>query len=541
LNNPPNYKGEIMNTLYRIMQRNLLATIAVAVFLASPCLVHAQPMGEKMAHRLPHIRSGEFPVGRGAPQLGGGGDSGNWSPVLTTPPQIAAGIALLLTDGSVMVQDLSTLGNTWWKLTPDQTGSYVQGTWTQLASMPDGYAPLYFASAVLPDGRVIVEGGQYQTFVPLWQTRGAIYDPTLDTWTSVAPPEGWSTIGDALSAVLADGRFILGNCCSLEMAILDPVNLTWTATGTGKADNTFNGEGWTLLWNGDLLTVDTNNFVDLMHSELFHPATGQWTSGGSTVVKLADFNADGSGSFTIGSAVLRPDGTVFAAGALGQNAIYDSKKKSWSVGPSFPILEGEGQLDQAEGPAALLPNGNVLLAVSAGLFNTPAHFYEFNGRSLNAVATPASAVNDSSYNINLLLLPTGEVLETHFSNNVEIYTPTGRAKEAWRPSVDRSFPVRLQAGRTYSFSGKQLHGLSQAVAYGAGVQAATNYPIVRITNRATGHVFYARTHSFSNYSIAPAALSSAKLDVPANIETGFSDLVVIANGIASEAIHISVY
>jgi hypothetical protein len=143
--------------------------------------------------------------------------------------------------------------------------------------------------------------------------------------------------------------------------------------------------------------------------------------------------------------------------------------------------------------------------------------------------------------INLLVLPTGEIFETDFSADIEVYTPTGRAKEAWRPTIARPFPVRLQAGGTYSFSGKQLHGLSQAVAYGDDAQAATNYPIVRITNRATGHVFYARTHSFSNYSIAPAALSSAKLDVPANIETGFSDLVVIANGIASEAIHISVY
>jgi hypothetical protein len=439
-----------------------------------------------------------------------------------------------------MVKDLSTFGNGWWKLTPDQTGSYVLGTWTQLAPMPNGYAPLYFASAVLPDGRVIVEGGEYQNFFPNWQARGAIYDPKLDQWSSVAPPTGWTTIGDAQSAVLADGRFVLANCCTKEMAILDPVNLTWTATGRGKAGYMFDEEGWTLLWNGDLLTVDTNNFSDLTHSELFHPATAQWTSAGSTIVNLADVNPDTTGSWEIGAAMLRPDGTVFVAGALGQNAIYNSLKKSWSVGPSFPILAGEGQLDQADGPAALLPNGNVLLAVSAGLFNTPAHFYEFNGRSLNAVATPADAIYDSSYNINLLVLPTGEILETDFSADIEVYTPTGRAKEAWRPTVESSTINRLQAGRTYPFSGKQLHGLSQAVAYGDDAQAATNYPIVRITNQATGHVFYARTHSFSNFSIAPTALSSAKFDVPANIERGFSDLVVIANGIASEVVHVLV-
>ena len=75
----------------------------------------------------------------------------------------------------------------WWKLTPDEFGSYVNGTWTQLASLPDGYSPLYHASAVLPDGRVIIEGGEYifsnGVFHPVWSDQGAIYDPLADTWT----------------------------------------------------------------------------------------------------------------------------------------------------------------------------------------------------------------------------------------------------------------------------------------------------------------------------------------------------------------------
>ena len=64
-----------------------------------------------------------------------------------------------LTDGTVMAQG----GNCsdWWKLTPDNTGSYVNGTWTQLASLPAGYAPDATASAVLADGRLLLEGGEY--------------------------------------------------------------------------------------------------------------------------------------------------------------------------------------------------------------------------------------------------------------------------------------------------------------------------------------------------------------------------------------------
>jgi hypothetical protein len=387
---------------------------------------------------------------------------------------------------------------------------------------------------------VIIEGGEYQAFVPVWNNQGAIYDPVADSWTMVEPPPGWTTIGDAQSAVLADGRFVLANCCTTEMAILDPTTMTWTPTGTGKADFFFDEEGWTLLPNGKLLTVDTNNIADLTHSEVFDPATGAWSSAGSTIVKLADVNADFSGSLELGAAMLRPDGTVFVAGALGQNAIYDSVHGTWRAGPSFPVLPGEGQLDQADGPAALLPNGNVLLAVSAGLFNSPAHFYEFDGSALNAVATPASADFDSSFNINLLVLPNGEILETDLSGDLEIYTPTGRPRSSWRPEVEDDCLSHLRAGHTSTLRGKQLHGLSQAVAYGDDAQAATNYPLVRITNRATHHVAFARTHGFSSFSIAPRARSTALFDVPAGIETGPSDVVVIANGIASETFHTTI-
>jgi len=59
----------------------------------------------------------------------------------------------LLTDGTVIVSDCGWFGN-WYKLTPDITGSYANGTWTQIATMPviNGvqYAPLGNASAVLP-------------------------------------------------------------------------------------------------------------------------------------------------------------------------------------------------------------------------------------------------------------------------------------------------------------------------------------------------------------------------------------------------------
>ena len=87
-----------------------------------------------------------------------------WQLLTNQPPVLdytdcGPGSPILLTDGTVMLADNGC--QDWWKLTPDESGSYVNGTWTQLASLPDGYSPLYHATAVLPDGRVIIEGGEY--------------------------------------------------------------------------------------------------------------------------------------------------------------------------------------------------------------------------------------------------------------------------------------------------------------------------------------------------------------------------------------------
>src|ERR1700758_490582 len=105
---------------------------------------------------------------------------------LINQPTFLCDTALLLTDGRVMVHqygDPQHNGqgmNNWWALTPDANGSYLNGTWSQLASMSSNYGPLYFASAVLPDGRVIVEGGEYNFLVGAETNKGAIYDPVAD-------------------------------------------------------------------------------------------------------------------------------------------------------------------------------------------------------------------------------------------------------------------------------------------------------------------------------------------------------------------------
>ena len=80
--------------------------------------------------------------------------------VLANQPPEPGYLALLLTDGSVMMQSINDAG-VFYDLVPAVDGGYVNGTWRVLASPPAGYAPYAGSQAVLADGRVLFVGGEY--------------------------------------------------------------------------------------------------------------------------------------------------------------------------------------------------------------------------------------------------------------------------------------------------------------------------------------------------------------------------------------------
>jgi hypothetical protein len=460
---------------------------------------------------------------------------------------------LLLTDGTVLLQEGGC--QDWWRLTPDNKGNYVNGTWTQLASLPSDYSPLYHSSAVLPDGRVIIMGGEYNFFNPVWTALGAMYDPLANTWTSVAPPSFFGanppTIGDAQSVVLADGTYMQADCCTKQSALLDAKTLTWTSTGRGKYDPN-DEEGWNLLPNHKVLAVDA--YVPIppfpyiptgTNSELYDPRTGKWSSAGSTIVQLWDSAIDCGGennaTFELGPAVLRPDGTVFYAGsdtcqlsagpppvfANGNTAIYNSYTGTWTPDPPFT-----GGNNIADGPASLEINGKVLMMASPGYGDPPSTFFEWDGKNLYVVPGTPNASIDGSYFGNMLMLPSGQILLTDFSDDIELYNPEGSYNPEWAPFV-LAYPSVVQPGGSYQIFGFRFNGMSQGAFYGDDVQAATNYPLVRITNLGSGHVFFSRTYNHSSMAVASNDLVSTHFDVPAVQEKGFSKLEVVTNGIPS--------
>jgi hypothetical protein len=477
--------------------------------------------------------------------------------VMTTPVPFNVGVALQLTDGEILIQDRDH--SYWWKLFPDEFGDYTKGSFFKTDAIPLTYSPLFFASAVLPDGQVIVEGGEYNHLVPSESesSKGAIFDPVTGVWTEVKPPTGWMHIGDAPSVVANFGgtwTFMLGHIYDEQFALLDESSLTWTVyPGTGKFDP--NGEeGWTLLPGGDVLTVDTYLGVSDptgKGSEIFTPSTATWTGAGGTGTQLWDSrNGCGlMGSHEVGPAVLRPNGTVFATGAntcpgkAGHTAIYNTKTKKWAKGPNFL-----NERDIADGPAAVLSDGNVLVDTNPGYGNCPSTLYEFDGTKFLKIPQPPGlnkytsghCTDSNTEGARMLVMPDGTVMLTYLGTpDIWFYHPRGTYKKGWQPHIT-SFPACVVFGGNYTVSGTQFNGLTQGAAFGDDAQSATNYPLVRIRNDATGHIFYSFTYDFSTMAVATGSKTvSTTVDVLSE-ETGASTMEVIANGIPSPPVKIMV-
>jgi hypothetical protein len=465
----------------------------------------------------------------------------------------SGGTMFLLTDGSILVQEclLGYGTRRWWKLVPDVNGSYFNGTWRRVADSHIGRK--YFSSAVLADGRLLVCGGEYtdSSGVNANDESNAceIYDPVADAWTVIASPidaagATWDEIGDGACALLSNGTFIVGNSSDSETAIFDPVANAWAASGTKNRRTS--EESWVLLPDGTVLTA---NCTGHPASEKFVPATATWMVDGN-VPAANDLVEDASKE--IGPGVLLPDGRAFYVGATGKTALYTPAAAAnlagtWNGGPNLPMA-GNQQQGAKDGPGCLLTSGNVLFGIAPVDFTrdnylSPTTFFEFDGTNVNRVTDPPNS-NHATYVGRMLLMPTGDAMFCREDDTgFYAYTDYGGPQNIWRPVINAA-PATVAAGSTIQISGLRFNGFSQAVAYGDDSTAATNYPLVRIKHRQTGHVRYCRTFGHTTVDAAGNTIASmgvatgasvvtTNAAVPANVEPGDSDLFVVANGIES--------
>jgi hypothetical protein len=459
----------------------------------------------------------------------------------------------VMTNGKVLMQSRDSEGfDSWWLLTPDKNGSYLNGSWSQPTQPPAGYNPQNMNGAVLHSGNFIVVGGEQNTnasgVMEENTNQSYIFNPQKNVWTSVVPPNDgkgeWATIGAAPFVELANGLVMVGrngstNQTGLAAMLYDESKDTWTLTGVNKTTSN-NEEGYTLLANDKVLSICNCDDANSGIAEAYDPAIGLWAQTARSQVAL--------GHGEIGPAITIPNGKVLAMGATGHNALYDPVSDVWTPVPDFPQLKNGLQEAAADNEAVVLPTGNVLVITSVFTCSTnncywmaPARWFEYDVQSnswLSVVDDPGIPSSSNIANgVQAVALPNGQVMVTG-AGQIEFYAHSGLTNSGWVPVVDSVSSNEFIPGNTYTLSGKQLSGLTQGSHWGDEQQNATNYGLVQITNKATNHISYARSFDFSNSSIGANNPSSLKFTVEPSIETGPSSLRVIASGFASSPIDV---
>ena len=242
---------------------------------------------------------------------------------------------MLLPDGRVMAvgYNAGQTSKNWYALTPDSTGDYVNGTWSTLASM--SLERLFFASNVLPSGKVLVQGGEYsdpfsdQNLV----NSGQIYDPATNKWSNIATfPQPY--FGDDPTILLPDGKILAGYIFSSQTYLYNPATNSWTPTGAKLRGDRSDEETWTLLPDGSVLSYDVfaSPAVGPGSAQRYIPSTGTWVDAGVVPVPLSGPNY----GYEFGPGLVLPDGRVLEVGTNGNTAIYTPSTNTWVAGPIVP-------------------------------------------------------------------------------------------------------------------------------------------------------------------------------------------------------------
>ena len=447
----------------------------------------------------------------------GRGNAASWSK-LTSPAPSSIQLMVQMTDGTILVQSYD--GQSWMKLTPDATGSYINGTWSTLASAPT--ARLYFASQVLPDGRFWLAGGEYSGpgLLANWSNTGEIYDPVANSWSSITPypnqpgcphisyvsanltsgsPEitgiypyasglvvGWSVIGigipagativsidsetqitisaaatatrtasqvsfnhtyqliaclgDDPSMLLQGGNILVGDLINPHTFIYNVGSNSWSQSGTKVYPDQSDEEGWARVAGGTILTYDLFESVATggSYAETYNPATGLWSS-----ISPSDGTANGTipqlSSPALGhelGPVLRlQDGRMFVIGATQHTALYNPSTNTWAAGPDIMgSLNGNpSPFGADDAPAAILPNGHVIIAADAG----PSGF-----TSSGNITTGSKIITN---------IPSTAILQVYWS-----VIGTGIPNGSYITSVDSPSQVHISANATATISGDPI-------------------------------------------------------------------------------------
>jgi fibronectin type 3 domain-containing protein len=443
--------------------------------------------------------------------------AGTWAQIVNPPP-FGLNNPLLMSDGTVLCGDG---GSGWYKLTPNNKGSYHDGTWTPMAATR--YSRLFFSSVVLTNGNVYAAGGEYGT----GRAHAELYNFLNNSWSDIAQPSGNPGYSDAVSKLLPNGNVLQGTTGG--GCYIYNVNAN-TITATASAAHSQNEACWVRLTNDCVLTIDINSTT----SEHYNPATSSWVVDGPVPVNIYGYGAE------LGAGFVLPNGKAFYIGGNVFTATYTcgstpSSQGSWVQGPD--MVFGGVSYGAVDAPSAMMVNGKILCALGpTNGFNGPTSYFEYDyvSNSFTQVSGPTGLTyGPAPFVTTFLQLPDGTLLYIggQGSTTVYIYTPDGTPLAQGQPVINS---LANNVDGTYHLIGTGFNGITGGAAYGDDWQMDTSYPIVRMTNTASLNVYYARTFGWSSSSIQTGSkVVTTEFALPPGLPAGTYSLVVTANGNAS--------
>ncbi len=451
-----------------------------------------------------------------------------WTANSTPSPYRSGGLMLLLSDGSVLCKGSEGgsdgFGNLWFKLKPDPSGNYQNGTWSIAASMRD--TRLYFSSQVMKNGKVYVAGGEYGTGIGTAE----MYDPLTNSW-NILPAGTSHHFSDANSEILDDGRILQADLAgsAKQTFLYNPQTNSYSSGPTCLGIH--NESTWIKLPDNSIL------FVDLFStsSERYIPSLNQWVADATVPAVLYDPYA-----FETGPAMLLPNGKAIFFGSTGNTAIYtpsgNSSPGTWVAGPNLPTGKGcpDTQCAIAVDGKILLTAGNSPTA-NVTAFDPPTYFYEFDylTNTFSSIQAPGGGTQaaDSAFNFNMLNLPDGTIMLSQVNTtNFYFHKPAGSPLASGVPTI--SSITQSGCSNSFTATGLLFNGLSEGAVYGDDWQMNTNYPLIRL--QSGNNVYYARTYNWNHTGVQNASqLDTTEFSLPPNLPNGTYSLYIVVNGIPS--------
>jgi hypothetical protein len=196
-----------------------------------------------------------------------------------------------------------------------------------------------------------------------------------------------------------------------------------------------------------------------------------------------------------------------------------------------------------EGPAAILPSGKFCYVAGTRYISDVAGFgyvFMWDGTTSSPVKTtlPGGALLYPT-TTQMVVLPSGELFVTSQGGGVFLYQDTGATVDSTQKPVVDNIPTTFGQGGTYRVIGKQLTGLHVGSIFGDESPNQSNHTLVRLT-KSDGTVYFAPTKNWSYRGIQPNRSSSVEFTITTSIPVGVYDLNVIANGVASDPVSVTV-